>query len=91
MPEELKKHLIPNSNRLRTFEDTRLEVVMYVEAKFGLRIRAAEPGDPGSRGRSDPIDVDAVNSLSSQRRNKGPRAHEMVVVMCVVMSNGTAN
>ena len=90
MPEELKKHLIPNSNRLRTFEDTRLEVVTYVEAKFGLRT-VMPSRDPGSRGRSDPIDVDAVNSLSSQQRKKGLRVHEMVVVMCVVMSNGTAN
>ena len=37
VPEELEKHLILNSNRLRKFEDTRLEVVTYVEAKFGLR------------------------------------------------------
>ena len=36
MPEELEKHLILNSNRLRTFEDARLEVVTYVEAKFGF-------------------------------------------------------
>ena len=35
--EELEKHLILNSNRLRTFDDARLEVVTYVEAKFGLR------------------------------------------------------
>ena len=39
VPEELEKHLILNSNRLRTFEDARLEVVTNVEAKFGLRIR----------------------------------------------------
>ena len=39
VPEQLEKHLILNSNRLRTFEDARLEVVTYVEAKFGLRIR----------------------------------------------------
>ena len=32
---ELEKHLILNSNRLRTFEDARLEVVTHVEAKFG--------------------------------------------------------
>ena len=37
VPEELEKHLILNSSRLRTFEDVRLEVVTYVEAKFGLR------------------------------------------------------
>ena len=39
VPEELQKHLILNSNRLRTFQDARLEVVTYVEAKFGLRMR----------------------------------------------------
>ena len=32
VPEEHEKHLILNSNRLRTFEDARLEVVKYVEA-----------------------------------------------------------
>ena len=37
-PEELQKHLILNSNRLRTFEEARLEIVTYVEAKFGQRI-----------------------------------------------------
>ena len=39
VPEELEKRLILNSNRMRTFQDARLEVVTYVEAKFGLRIR----------------------------------------------------
>ena len=34
VPEELVKHLDLNSNRLRTFEDARLQVVTYVEAKF---------------------------------------------------------
>ena len=43
--EELEKHLILNSNRLRTFEDARLEIVTYVEAKFGLRIRDSTPSD----------------------------------------------
>ena len=65
VPEELEKHLILNSNRLRTFEDARLEVVTYVVAKFGLRIRGSQPSDTVSRGHSDPRDVDAVNSLSS--------------------------
>ena len=50
VPEELEKHLILNSNRLRTFEDARLEVVTYVEAKFGLRIRDSKPSDTGARG-----------------------------------------
>ena len=39
VPEDLEKHLILNSNRMRTFEDARLEIVTNVEAKFGLRIR----------------------------------------------------
>ena len=47
MPEELEKHLILNSNCLRTFEDARLEVVTYVEAKFALRIRDSKPSDTG--------------------------------------------
>ena len=34
VPEELERHLILNSNRMRTFEDARLEIVMYVEAKL---------------------------------------------------------
>ena len=45
MPEELEKYLILNSNRLRTFEDARLEIVTYVEAKFGLRIRDSKSSD----------------------------------------------
>ena len=71
VPEELEKHLILNSNRLRTFEDAHLEIVTYVEAKFGLRIRDSKPSDTGSRGHSDPKDVDAVNSLSSGK-GQGP-------------------
>ena len=36
VPEELEKHLVLNSNRLRTFEDARLEIVTYVggEVRF---------------------------------------------------------
>ena len=64
VPEELEKHLIFNSNRLRTFEGARLEIVTYVEAKCGLRIRGSTPSDTGSRGYSNLMDVDAVNSLS---------------------------
>ena len=47
VPQELEKHLILHSNRLRTFEDARFEVVTYVEAKFGLRIRDSKPSDTG--------------------------------------------
>ena len=68
VPEELEKHLILNLDRLRTFEDARLEVVTYVEAKFGLMIRDSKPSDTGSRGHTDPMDVDAVISLVWQRK-----------------------
>ena len=49
VPEELEKHLILHSNRLRTFEDARMEVVTYVEAKFGLRISDSKPSDTSAR------------------------------------------
>ena len=62
VPEELEKHLILNSHRLRTFEDARREVVTYVETKFGLRIRDSKPIDTGLREHSE---VGAVKSLSS--------------------------
>ena len=63
--EELEKHLIVNSNRLRTFEDAHLEIVTYVEAKFGLRIRDSKLSGSGARRHFDPMDVDAINSLAS--------------------------
>ena len=74
-PEELEKHLVLISNRLRTFEDARLEVVTYVEAKFGLRIRGSKPSDTGARGHTDPMNVSAVNSLLSGkgRGSSSPR------------------
>ena len=67
VPEELEKHLFLNSNHLRTFEGARLEIVTYVEAIFGLRIRDSKPS-----GHSDPTDVDAVNSFSRLAKEKGP-------------------
>ena len=79
MSEQLEKHLILNSNRLRTFEDARLEVVTYVEAKFGVRINDSKPSDTNLRGHSDPVDVDAVNSLSSGK-GKGDQVRVMGVV-----------
>ena len=36
VPKELEKHLILNSNCLRTFEDSRREVVTYVEKQCGF-------------------------------------------------------
>ena len=77
--EELEKHLILNSNR--TFEGARLEVVTYVEAKFRLRIRDSKPSDTGSRGHSDPMDVDAVDSLSSGK-GKGSSSPRDGCFMC---------
>ena len=74
VPEELEKHLILNSNRLRTFEDARLEVVTYVEAKFGLRLRGSKPSDTGARGHSEPMNVDAVNSVSSGKGKGSSRS-----------------
>ena len=67
--EELEQHLILSSNRLQTFEDARLEIVTFVEAKFGLRIRDSKPSDADLRERSDPMDVKAVNSFSSGKEN----------------------
>ena len=69
VPKELEKHLILNS----TFEHARLEVVTYVEAKFGLRIRDSKSSDTSSRGHSVRMDVDAVNSLSRLARREGHR------------------
>ena len=82
VPEELEKHLIVTSNRLRTFEDARLKIVTYVVTKFGLRIRDSKPSETGSRGYCDPMDVDAINS-SASGEGKGHRALEMVVSSAV--------
>ena len=65
--EELEKHLILNSNRFRTFEDARLEIMSYVEATFSLRIRGSKPSEAGDREHFDPLDVDANNSLASSK------------------------
>ena len=72
MLEELEKHLIINSNRLRTFEDARLKIVTYVETKFGLRIRDSKPSETASRGYCDPTDVDAINSSASGEGKGSP-------------------
>ena len=45
LPEEPEKHLILNSDRLRTFEDARQGAVTYVETKFGSKIRDSKPSD----------------------------------------------
>ena len=79
VPEELEKHLILNSNR---FEDARLEVVTYVEAKFGLGSRDSKPSDTSTRGHSDPIDVGAVTYLSRLAKERGRQFRVMGVFKC---------
>ena len=44
-----REELELNSDRLRTFDDARLEFVTYVEAKFGLRIRDSKPSACGGQ------------------------------------------
>ena len=68
VPEELENHLIFHSNRLRTFEDARRDIVTYVEEKFGLRIRDFKPSEAGFCERSDFTDFDVVSSLLSGNR-----------------------
>ena len=65
-----------------TFEDARLEIVTYVEAKFGLRIRDSKLSDTGARGHSDPTDVDAVISLI-MHKEKGHQVRAMGVAGAV--------
>ena len=81
--EELEQLLILNPNRLRTFEDARLEIVTYVEAKFDFKICDSKPSGTGSRGHSDPTDVDAVNSLSRLAVDKNHRVRVMGVLCAV--------
>ena len=82
VPEELEKHLLLNSNRLRTVEDARLEVVTFVAARFGLRIRDSKPSDTGARGHSDPMDVEQP-TLSRLPKEKDHRVRAMCVVSVV--------
>ena len=53
-----------------------------MEAKFGLRTRDSKPSDTGARGHSDPMDVDAVNSLSLSNE-KDHRVRAMGVLSAV--------
>ena len=77
VPEELENYLILNSNRLRTFEDARLEIMTYLKAKFGLRIRDSKPSDAVTRGQSNPMGVtrfievfDTANAKVGAVRNR---------------------
>ena len=64
VPEELEKHLILNSIRLRTVEGCAAGNRDISGGEVWLRIRNSKPSDTGSRGHCDPIDVAVVNSLS---------------------------
>ena len=54
-----------------------------VEAKFGLRTRDSKPSDTGSRAHSDPLDVDAVNTLSRLAKEKSHRVRVMWILSAV--------
>ena len=54
----------------------------YVEAKFGLRIRDSKPSNTGLREHTDPMDVGAVNSLSSGK-GKGSSSPRDECCKCV--------
>ncbi|CAK0855964.1 unnamed protein product [Prorocentrum cordatum] len=72
VPEELEKHLIMNANRLQTYDQARLEVVTYVEAKTGLRIRDKKPSDNMSTD-PDAMDTSALSLNSLKGGKKGPK------------------
>ena len=64
----------------RVRKDT-LSLIDVEEAKIGLRIRDSKPSDTGSCGHSDPVDVDAVNSISSGK-GKGSSSPRDGCVKC---------
>ena len=60
VPEDVEKHLLLNGNRLDTYESARAEVVAYVEAKTGLKIKDAKPSlNPHSGADPNAMDVDS--------------------------------
>ena len=61
VPEKLEKHLIFNSNQVRTFDDAPLEVVTHVVTKSNLGIRDCTTKD---------MDLDAVNSRLTKLMGK---------------------
>ena len=82
VPEELKKHLTLNSNRCEHSRMRSMEIVTYVEAKFGLRILDSRPSDTVTRGHNDPMDFDTVNPCHPVKE-KGHRVHETVASSAV--------
>ena len=79
VPEELENHLIFNSNRLRTFEDARSEIVTYAEEKFGLRIRDFKPSKVEFCKRSDPSML-VWSALSCRAKEGGHQIRAMGVL-----------
>ena len=78
VPEGLEKHLTLNSNRLRTFEDARLEIVTYVEEKFGFCVRV--PRQVWWELEDTLIQWMLTQSiLLHLAKEKGHRVHEMAV------------
>ena len=70
-----------------------VEIVTYVEAKFGLNIRDSKPSDAGFREHSNPLDVGAVNSFSSGKGkwSSGPRdAVHHIFIETAIASKNTA-
>ena len=56
-----------------------------------MKIRDSKPSDTSSRGHTDPMDVDAVNSLSRLPKEKSHRVRVMGVLSAVEhISNETA-
>ena len=70
VPKELEEPLILNSNRLRTFEDARREVVTYVEKQFGF-LKFVIPSRV-TRVLREHSEVGAVNSLLSVEGKGSP-------------------
>ena len=64
-PLEIKDHLLVNAGHLSTFDVARCEILTYVEAKTGLRIKHLRPADAARGGAranpaQDAMDVDAL-------------------------------
>ena len=76
VPKELEKHLILNSNRLRTVEDARRAVVTYVEKQFDFEIRDYKPSD------TDCVSTQRLerSTLSRQSKEKGHQVRAMGVL-----------
>ena len=88
VPEELEKHLILNSTRLRTFEDARSEIATHVEAKFGLRIRDSKPSDTLSRGTQIPWMLER-SILARRAKENGHQIRAMGVVSAIYSTFST--